>query len=78
MLHSNQLGFLQFHSCLNDKTRITTHLDLTTKKPSIARLFYLLNNVSYLVITGKSGTMSSATMLIILMSGFTAGPAVSL
>ena len=28
--------------------------------------------------TGNSGTISSATMLMILISGFTAGPAVSL
>ena len=28
--------------------------------------------------TGSSGTISSATMLMILISGFTAGPAVSL
>ena len=47
-------------------------LRLKKREPGL-RLTFVVRQVSY-----NSGTISNATMLMILISGFTAGPAVSL
>jgi hypothetical protein len=50
---------------------------LSNKKAQVL-LGYFVGSKSGYRITGNNGTIKSATMLMILISGFTAGPAVSL
>jgi hypothetical protein len=49
-----------------------------SNKKAQALLGYFVGSKSGYRITGNRGTMRSATMLMILINGFTAGPAVSL